>query len=337
MKAVQMHAVGGSEVLQLLEVAEPEISAADQIKVQLKAAGINPLDAKIRSRGVFYDDGLPAIPGCDGAGVVTEVGSGVTIWKPGDEVWFCHGGLGGAQGNYAEFTVLPASIAQRKPMQLDFAHAAAGPLVLITAWEALFDRAGLLAEQTVLIHAGAGGVGHVAIQLARLAGARVCTTVGTDEHADFVRQLGAEKVINYKQQDFVAAVMDWTNGEGVEVALESVSAGVFQDTINSMAVYGNLITLLDPGNGIDWKNARNKNLRVSFELMLTPMLRAMPHALEHHGEILRYCGEWLDKGKLQLHVSQTWPLAQASAAHVQIETGHTTGKLVLTITPPLDP
>ena len=227
MKAVQMHATGSPEVLQLVDVAEPEVTKPDQIKVELKAAGINPIDTKVRSRGVFYDDGLPAILGCDGAGIVAEVGSGVTQWQVGDEVWFCHGGLGGAQGNYAEVTVLPAAIAQRKPSSLDFIHAAAGPLVLITAWEALFDRANLQSEQTVLIHAGAGGVGHVAIQLAKLAGARVCTTVGSAESAAFVTQLGADEVINYQQQDFVDVVMDWTQGNGVDVALESVSTKIF--------------------------------------------------------------------------------------------------------------
>ena len=98
-----------------------------------------------------------------------------------------------------------------------------------------------------------------------------------------------------------------------------------------MAVYGNLITLLDPGNSIDWKTARNKNLRIGFELMLTPMLRNIPEALQHHGEILQNCGKWIDEGKLRLHVSQTWPLVQANKAHEQIETGHTQGKLVLTV------
>ncbi len=331
MKAVQMQATGGPEVLQLTDVSTPEISTADQIKVQLKAAGINPIDTKIRSRGLFVEHALPAIIGCDGAGIVTEVGSAVTCWKPGDEVWFCHGGLGKAPGNYAEYTVLPAVLAQRKPVQLTFAQAAAGPLVLITAWEALFDRAGLLAEQTVLVHAGAGGVGHIAIQLAKLAGAHVCTTVGSDAHAEFVRQLGADRVINYHEENFVTATLEWTQGEGVDVALESVSSAVFKETINAMATYGNLVTLLDPGNGIDWKNARNKNLQISFELMLLPMLHDMVPVLEHHGEILRDCADWIDEGKLQLHVSQTWPLAEAGAAHKQIETGHTTAKLALTI------
>lgn len=331
MQAIQMQSPGGPEVLQLVEIDAPRLTRADQVKVQLKAAGINPIDTKVRARGVFYENGLPAILGCDGAGVVVEVGRDVKNLQPGDEVWFCHGGLGGAAGNYAEFTVLPAELVQLKPNSIDFIHAAAGPLVLITAWEALFDRATLQAGQTVLIHAGAGGVGHVAIQMAKLAGANVCCTVGSKENAEFVRQLGADAVIDYRQQNVVEAVMEWTGNKGVDVALESIGPAVFQQTIEVMAMYGNLVTLLDPGNGIDWKEARNKNLRISFELMLTPMLRQMPTALSHHTEILKKSADWIDTKQLQLHVSQTWPLSQASEAHRQIETGHTRGKLVLTI------
>ena len=331
MKAVQMNAVGGPEVLELVDIAAPEISRADQIKVQLKAAGTNPIDTKIRSNGLLYEDAMPAILGCDGAGIIVDVGSDVSEWHIGDEVWFCHGGLGGAAGNYAEFTVIPEAIAQRKPSSIDFVHAAAGPLVLITAWEALFDRAGLREGETVLIHAGAGGVGHVAIQLAKQAGARVCTTVGSDENEKFVQQLGADEVVNYNKNSFVEAVMDWTHGAGVDMALESISTEIFQNTIDVMADYGNLVTLLNPGSNIDWKAARNKNLRIGFELMLTPMLQDIPEVLQHHGEILRNCSKWIDEGKLGVHVSQTWPLTQAGDAHKQIETGHTQGKLVLII------
>ena len=171
MKAIHMTAPGpANEVLQLVDVPAPQITRPTQIRVQLGAAGVNPIDTKLRSRGVFYPDALPAILGCDGAGTVTETGTAVKRFRPGDAVWFCHGGLGGAPGNYAEFTVLEEDEAEAMPTALDFAGAAALPLVCITAWEALFDRAGLSAGQTVLIHAGAGGVGHVAIQLARSVG-----------------------------------------------------------------------------------------------------------------------------------------------------------------------
>ena len=196
MKAIHMTAPGPAEdVLAVVEVTEPEIMTGSQIKVRLKAAGVNPIDTKLRSRGVFYPEALPAILGCDGAGIVTETGDAVTRFQPGDAVWFCHGGLGGAPGNYAEYTVLDESEAEAKPDALDFEEAAALPLVLITAWEALFDRAGLVEGQTVLIHAGAGGVGHMAIQLAKSVGAQVVTTVSTQEKAAFARQYVAPGII----------------------------------------------------------------------------------------------------------------------------------------------
>lgn len=329
MQAVQMIATGGPEVLRLVELPEPQIQHPTQLRVRLAAAGVNPIDTKVRSRGLFYPDALPAILGCDGAGEVVAVGAGVTRFAVGDRVWFCNGGLGADPGNYAEFTLVDEAVAQPLRDGVDLVTAAAGPLVLLTAWEALFDRAGLQPGQQVLIHAGAGGVGHVAIQLAVLAGARVCATVGDAAKAAWVRSLGAELAINYREQDFAAAVLDWTEGSGVEVALESQGPAVFQATLPAVAHYGKLITLLDPGPGIDWKEARIRNLSIGFELMLTPQLRALPQALAHQGEILRRCATWMAEGKLRVHVSQTFPLAEAAQAHRLIEGGHVQGKLVL--------
>ncbi len=326
-----MTAVGGPEFLVPADVDEPAIRTPTQLMVQLKAAGVNPIDTKLRSRGVFYPDALPAVLGCDGAGVVTGVGTAVSRFRPGDAVWFCNGGLGGAQGNYAEYTVVEEAVARPKPAGLDFIQAAAMPLVLITAWEALFDRARLHAGQSVLIHAGAGGVGHVAIQLARHRGARVLTTVGSAENAQWVAALGADEAILYHEQDFVAAVAELTGGRGVDVVLDSVGGETFRDSIRAMAHYGDLVTLLDPGTGIDWKEARNRNLRIGFELMLTPMLADLPEARTRHGEILDECAALFASGQLRAHVSQVLPLAQAADAHRHLEQGHMQGKLVLAI------
>lgn len=331
MKAVVMTAVGGPEVLRVADVPEPRIEHDTQIKVQLKAAGVNPVDAKLRQRGLFYPDALPAILGCDGAGVVTEVGPAVTRHRPGDAVWFCNGGLGGEPGTYAEFTVVEESVARPKPRSLDFAHAAAAPLVLITAWEALYDRARLQADATALVHAGAGGVGHIAIQLAKLAGAAVCTTVSSPEKAEFIRDLGADEAIVYTREDFVTAALRWTSGTGVDVALDSVGGETLERTFAAMAHYGDLVTLLDPGGGLSWKEARNRNLRIGLELMLTPMLYGLTQARAHQGEILDRCAQWFDEGRLKIHVSRTLPLARAAEAHREIEAGHTQGKLVLTL------
>jgi NADPH2:quinone reductase len=331
MKVIEMRETGGPQVLVATERPVPALATPRDLLVRLKAAGVNPVDTKIRSRGVFVPDGLPAILGCDGAGVVEAVGESVSRFEPGDEVWLCHGGLGGPAGNYAEYALVDESIAQPKPQTLDFIHAAAAPLVLITAWEALYDRANLAADKKVLVHGGAGGVGHVAIQLARLAGARVCATVSSPQKADFVHALGAEYAINYREEDLVEAIMDWTEGEGVDVALDTVGPEVFTRTIPAMAHYGDLVTILQPGPDLDWKEARNRNLRIGFELMLTPMLRDLPEARRHQGEILRQCADWIDGGKLRIQVSETFPLEQAADAHACIEEGHTQGKLVLTM------
>ena len=332
MYAIQMTAAGpADEVLKEVDIPEPEITSPTQIKVQLKAAGVNPIDTKLRSRGLLFPDALPAILGCDGAGIVMETGSEVTRFKVGDSAWFCQGGLGGAPGNYAEMTVLEQTAAELMPVTLEFEEAAALPLVLITAWEALFDRAGLTGGQTVLIHAGAGGVGHVAIQLAKSVGARVATTVSTSEKADIVRQLGADHVILYQDTDVLEAVMEWTCGRGVDVVLDTVGGDTFRHSLDAACVYGRIVTLLDPGKDIDWKTARNKNLSISFTLMLTPLLQDLPEARAHQGEILRRCAELISDKKLAPLVSMTLPLSQAVRAHQLIEAGHTQGKIVLSV------
>ncbi|VAX06663.1 Bifunctional protein: zinc-containing alcohol dehydrogenase; quinone oxidoreductase (NADPH:quinone reductase); Similar to arginate lyase [hydrothermal vent metagenome] len=222
-------------------------------------------------------------------------------------------------------------ICQPKPKKLSFAQAAAGPLALITAFEALYGRGRLQAGNTVLVHGGAGGVGHIAIQMARIGGARICTTVSDEDKAMFVQELGAEEFIFYRQRDFVEAVNLWTNGKGIEIALDTVGPSIFKRTIDCMAYGGNLITLLNPGMDIDWIEARNRNLNIGFELMLTPMLRDLPTARNHQCDILKRCEGWIDTAKLSIHVSHTFPLEEAAKAHNLIEQGHVQGKVVLEI------
>lgn len=330
MKAIVMRQPGGPEVLAETELPVPELQSPNDLLVRLHAAGINPVDTKVRAKGPMLPETLTAVLGCDGAGTVEAVGDAVTRFKPGDAVWYCHGGLGGPHGNYAEYAVVDESIAQPKPKSLTFVEAAAAPLVLITAWEALHDRARIEPEQTVLIHGGAGGVGHVAIQLARLAGARVATTVSGPEKAEFVHGLGAEYAIDYQQEDLAGAIADWTGGRGVDVCFDTVGPEIFARSIEVMAVYGDLVTILDPG-AVSLKEARNRNLRISLELMLTPQLKHMPEALAHQGEILRRCGELFDAGELRIAVADTYPLAAAGDAHRRLEAGGMQGKLVLTM------
>ncbi len=331
MKAVVMTRPGPPEVLQLQEVAEPSIAAPTQIKVKLHAAGVNPIDTKLRGRGLFYGAEPPAILGCDGAGEVVETGKEVTRFQPGDKVWFCHGGLGREPGNYAEFTVLEERRAEFKPAKVEWNPAAAAPLVLITAWEALYDRGRLQEGQDVLIHGGAGGVGHVAIQLAKIRGARVFTTVSSPEKAELARRLGADVVIDYRRENVAEVVEQVTEGRGLDLVFDTVGPEVFRASIPLLAEYGTLVTILDPGEGLVTAEARNKNLTIAFTLMLTPALKDLPEALAHQGEILRRCGEWMTEGRLEVVVSRALPLEQAAEAHRLVETGHTTGKIVLAI------
>jgi NADPH2:quinone reductase len=331
MKAVVMTGPGGPEVLEFVDIPDPEITHPGQVKVRLYAAGVNPIDTKLRGRGVFFENAYPAVLGCDGAGEIVAIGDAVVDFDVGDRVWFCHGGLGREQGNYAEYTVINADEVAFMPDSLEYAEAAAAPLVLITAWEALYERARIRAGQDVLIHAGAGGVGHVAIQLAALRGARVITTVGSEEKAELVTELGADEVIFYRQTDFVAAVNELTDGRGADVVLDTLGGEVFRHSIEATAHYGDLVTLLDPGTDVAWKEARNRNLRIGFELMLTPMLRDLPRARANHVDILNACAALFDAGQLEIQVSETLPLEKAALAHQHIEEGHTIGKRILQI------
>lgn len=326
-----MIAPGRPDVLQVHSVPEPKISQATELLVRLKAAGVNPIDTKLRQRGTFYPERMPAVLGCDGAGIVEAVGAAVQHFRVGDRVYFCNGGIGRHPGSYAEFATVDERFAAPMPTSLNFAEAAAAPLVLITAWEALTDRARLEPGRSVLLHAGAGGVGHVALQLAKLSGATVCTTVGSEEKAAFVEQLGADKIIFYRQADVVSETLNWTQSAGVDLTFDTVGGKVLSQSFATTRLYGDVVTILAPDADTDWKTARDRNLRVSYELMLTPMLKGLAVAQQKQAEILRQCAHLIDQGKLKIHVSQTLPLEQAAIAHQMIESGSTTGKIVLFI------
>jgi NADPH2:quinone reductase len=289
------------------------------------------VDTKLRKGGV---PALPAVLGCDGAGVVESVGAAVTRFQPGDEVFFFNGGIGTEQGNYAEYTVLHEDHAAAKPHRLSMNEAAALPLVWITAWESLLDRAQLKAGETVLIHAAAGGVGHVAVQLAKHLGARVAATVSGPDKAAFAKELGADKLIDYKSEDFVAAALDWTGGQGVDVVFDTVGGETFCRSFAAAKVYGKVVTLLQTACAAgDLKTARSRNQSIHYELMLTPMQLGMHAARIKQREMLEAASGLIEGGKLDIRVNQVLPLAQAEAAHRLVEGGHGTGKLVLEIAP----
>jgi NADPH2:quinone reductase len=332
MKAVLMTAAGEAEVLKTADLPVPALPTPSHIRVRLHAAGVNPVDTKLRKNGTYHPDKLPTVLGCDGAGVVETVGTAVTRFKPGDEVYFFNGGIGGEQGNYAEYTVIHEDYAAAKPRNLSMAEAAAVPLVLITAWESLFDRAGLMSGQAVLVHAAAGGVGHVAVQLARHVGARVAATVSGAEKTEFVRMLGADRLIDYAAEDFVKAALNWTAGQGVDVVLDTVGGDTFCRSFAAARVYGKLVTLLQPACGADaMKLARVRNQSIHLELMLTPEHLGMHDARVAQRRILEQGARLIEEGKLKIKVSRTFPLERAAEAHRFLEAGHMIGKVVLEI------
>jgi len=331
MKAVVMTEPGAPEVLEVRQIPDPEIKKSTEILVRLKAAGINPIDVKLRRRGTFYPDRMPAVLGCDAAGIVEAVGSEVRNFQAGDEVYFCNSGIGAYSGNYAELAVVDEQFVAKKPTSLSFIEAAASPLVLITAWESLYDRGKLQPGQRVLIHAGAGGVGHVAIQLAKLQGTQVATTISSDEKAAFAKSLGADLTI-FKNTDVVEQILQWTDGEGVDLAFDTVGGKVFYDSIPAVKVYGDLVTILEPDPSLgNLKVARLRNLRIGLELMLTPMMQGMEESQHDQANILQQCAKLFDEGKLKIHLNKVFPLEDAIEAHRLLEAGSMVGKIVLSI------
>ena len=364
MKAILATAPGSVEVLQLRDIPKPSLPTPHHLLVKLVAAGVNPVDTKLRAKPAYFPDKLPAILGCDGAGIVEAVGSAVTRFKAGDHVFFCNGGLGDEPGNYAEYTTLHEEYCARTPADTSLHDSAALPLVFITAWEALVERAELVTGQTVLIHAAAGGVGHVAVQLARDLGASIAATVGDDQKAMIARSLGAEKIINHKTQDFVQETLSWTAdikhstgksiakmsadhiqqsasstltvpeaySSGADIVFDTVGGETFLRSLNAARVGGKVVSLLStPLSLADTQLARLRNLSLCYELMLTPQVMKLHEDRIRQRKILEHGAALMEAGKLKVHVSHKLPLEQAAQAHRLIEAGGMIGKVVLTV------
>lgn len=332
MKAVVMTTAGGLDVLKLVTLPQPVLSNPHQLLVRVGAAGINPLDTKIRKLHFFYPDHLPAILGVEGAGVVERTGRAVTRFRPGDEIYFFGNGLGREPGAYAEYTVIKEEQAALKPRNLSMAEAAPIPVALITAWEALVDRVALKAGEKVLIHAGAGGVGHIAVQLARVRGAQVAATVSGKEKAELVKSLGAELSIDYRDQDFIEEALHWTGGRGVDVVLDTVGGATFCKSFKAVRMYGRIATLLStPCELADINQARLRNISVSFVQMTAPSYLGEVEAQRAQTRILEDGAALFEQGKLKVLLSATLPLEDAATAHRVVEEGHTSGKVVLQI------
>lgn len=334
MRAVEMTAVGGPEVLRLTQLPEPEIAGARDVKIRLRAAAINPVDYKQRSSGTL-GGGLPAVLGWDGAGIVDATGPDVTRLRPGDAVYFCDGGFGMTPGTYQEIKVIDERFVARKPERLSFTEAAAAPLVTITAWEALRERARVQQDQHVLVQGGAGGVGHMSVQIARLAGARVATTVSPGRKTELAAELGAELCIDYTREDVAARVREWTGAGsaglgGADVVHDTVGGKTFAACFSLVRPYGDLVSNVEspwPEEAI--KEMHDRNLRVSFTWMPAPSVFGWADHRERQRRILEQAAAHFDAGELRVQVGATFPLERAADAHRALEAGEITGKAVL--------
>jgi NADPH:quinone reductase-like Zn-dependent oxidoreductase len=309
-RAVTQDAFGGPEVLTATRVERPRLSVND-VLVRVRAAGVNPIDAQVRSGMIPFLGPPPFTVGWDLSGVVEEVAPGVNRFVPGDEV------LGmplipRAASAYAELVAAPSRQLVRKPPGLDHVQAAGLPLAGLTAWQALVEAAGVREGQRVLVHGGGGGVGHLAVQIAKARGAEVVATASAAKH-DFVRGLGADQVVDYRATDFVAEV-----GK-VDVVLESVGGDTARRSLDVLRPGGVFVTIVDMRDAALAALAADRGVR--FVGVTAEPDRVGLEAL---------C-DLVTAGRLRVHVDRTLPLEDAAGAHRLIEAGSTTGKIVLTV------
>lgn len=313
MRAIVMRDFGGPDVLGVQDVDAPRPGAHD-VLVRLHASSVNPVDTKIRQAGTWAVD-PPAVIGYDVSGVVEDVGSEVTDFRPGDEVFYTPEIFGGGSGSYAEYHAADQAIVALKPSNLSHTDAASIPLAGGTAWDALVTRANVQPGETVLIH-GAGGVGSLGIQIARAAGARVLA-VCSDYMLDTAKELGADRAINYKSEDFAPIVEDETGGAGVDVVFDTVGGDTLANSIPVTKPHGRMVTILGPSGDLGPAYLKNITLHFLF--------------LERARYKLDRLRTLLERGQLRPVVDSVRPIEETAEAHRRLEAGGVKGKIVLQI------
>jgi alcohol dehydrogenase len=307
MKAAQIIAYGQN--VKTVEATKPTLEN-DRVLVEVRAASINPFDVKLTEG--FYKDfiplNLPATPGSDVSGIVSEVGGDVTGFEIGQEVYGMANASGG-QGSIAEFTVVKATQLAPKPQNVDFIKAAALPLTAISAYQALADHMNLQKDQKVLIHGGAGGIGSLAIQIAKQIGAYVATTVAAEDK-DFVKALGADEVIDYKTEDFSELLQDY------DAAFDTVGGETNVKSYKILKNGGALVSMLEAPNE---ELVRAKSIHYTQQ-----QTAATPQRLQKVTDLV-------ESGSLKVHVDKAFPLDEASEAFDYWRTNHPRGKVVITV------
>ena len=326
MRAIVIHEHGGPEVLKLEDRPIPE-PGDYELLVEVHASSVNPVDTKIRQYKTAPRV-YPVTLGFDVSGVVVKCGSRVSGWKAGDEVFGCPNLF--ANGAHADYTLLDCRAAAPKPASVDHIAAAVLPLVSLTAYEALHERARIAAGQAVLIHAGAGGVGHIAVQLARLHGCRVLTTASQPDSIKFCREtLKVDEVIDYKKTDVATRVNELTEGRGLPVVFDTVGGDVFKNSLACVAPFGQVVTILPSEPGDQRQLLLTRSITVHYEFMGARV--AFGVQPERQGNILRSIAKLVDSGLIAPHVSMKLPLERIAEAHQAIDTGRTVGKIAISV------
>lgn len=308
MRAIAQHSVGDPDVLQVVEI-DPPRPLPTEVLVRVRAIGLNRVEASIRRGSNSMLGKPPFILGWDISGVVEEVVPGVNRFQPGDEVYGMPLFPRAARA-YAELVAAPSRQLALKPRSLDHVHAAALPLAGLTAWQSLVDVARVRSGQRVLIHGAAGGVGHLAVQIAKGLGAQVIATASRAK-TDFVRELGADEVIDYEAEDFATVARD------IDVVLESIGGDYAQRSLRTLRPGGLLVTIVERTNAQLAARVKAAGLRFAGVIV------------EPDSPGLEKLAEWVDSGRLRVHVDEVFPMTAVAQAHRRLE-GSVRGKLVLT-------
>jgi NADPH2:quinone reductase len=319
-KAIQFKEVGGPQVMQIVEVPKPEVRPG-MVRMRVRAAGINFADTFFRQGTYLIKPKLPDTPGMEAAGEIDEVGPGVEGLKAGARV--------AAVGlrAYAEYALFYANQVIALPDFISFEQGAAFPIQTLTAWFMLHHSHQTTPGQTVLVHSAAGGVGIVAMQIAKAAGARVIATVSSDSKIDIAKQYGADEVINYESKDFAEEAKRLTAGKGVDLILDAVGKPTFEKGLGCLAPFGHTILYGragGPPDKLDVFRLFEKSLKVSGFVLYTASAN---HQLMQKGTEQSF--KLMQEGKLKILIGKTFPLAEAPAAHRFIESRESVGKLVL--------
>jgi len=325
MKAMIIKEIGSTDVFQQVEKAMP-VAKSGHMVVEVKATSVNPIDTMLRSVELPWSNNLPEVLHGDVAGIVSEVGEGVTDFNIGDEVYGMAGGINGVDGALAEYMLVDARLMAKKPKTLTMKQAAVLPLVAITSYEALVEKMHVQVGDNVLIHGATGGVGHIAVQLAKVLGANVTSTYSPVNEA-LAKTVGADNLVDYTAESVSDYVKNYTNGVGFDKVFDPVAGDNIQKSFEAVKFNGHIATTLPIADPLQ---VALKSLSFHSVLMLIPLCHGINHS--SHGRILTEIAELVDAGKITPIIDESnFSIWEVAKAHDLLSSGKAVGKITLTV------